>query len=88
MHGHEIGNHSNTHPHVNNLSISENAEEITLCSEKIEQITGKATTLYRAPYGEYNNTVINAASEKNHATIQWNLDTLDYTRVNWGRNVE
>lgn len=86
--GHEIANHSNTHPHVNNLNLSENADEIAKASEKIEKITGKATTLYRAPYGEYNNTVLNAATEKNHITIQWNLDTLDYTRNNGGRNVE
>lgn len=80
--GHEIANHSNTHPHVNNLSLSQNSEEIRLCSEKIEKITGKPTTLYRGPYGEYNNTVINAANEQKHKTIQWNLDTLDYTRSN------
>ena len=86
--GHEIANHSNTHPHVNNLKLSENAEEICLACEKIEKITGKATTLYRGPYGEYNNTVINAATEQKHITIQWNLDTLDYTRINRGTNVE
>lgn len=77
--GHEIANHSNTHPHVNQLNIDKNMEEIKLCSEKIEKITGNKTTLYRGPYGEYNDTVINAAKAQNLITIQWNLDTLDYT---------
>lgn len=77
--GHEIANHSNTHPHVNQLNLDKNMEEIKLCSEKIEKITGNKTTLYRGPYGEYNDTVINAAKAKDHITIQWNLDTLDYT---------
>lgn len=77
--GHEIGNHSNTHPHVNNLTLEKNIEEIQKCSEKIEKITGKKTTLYRGPYGEYNETVIKAANSQNHKTIQWNLDTLDYS---------
>lgn len=77
--GHEIGNHSNTHPHVNNLSLEKNIEQIQKCSEKIEKITGKKTNLYRGPYGEYNNTVIKAAKSQNHETIQWNLDTLDYS---------
>ncbi len=77
--GHEIANHSNTHPHVNQLNVDKNMEEIKLCSEKIEKITGNKTTLYRGPYGEYNDTVINAANAKDHITIQWNLDTLDYT---------
>lgn len=77
--GHEIGNHSDTHPHVNNLSLEKNIEQIQNCSNKIEQITGKKTTLYRGPYGEYNDTVIKAAKSQNHITIQWNLDTLDYS---------
>lgn len=77
--GHEIANHSNTHPHVNNLSKEENKQEIQSCSNKIEKLTGQKTILYRAPYGEYNNTVIQAAKESSHVPIQWNLDTLDYT---------
>ena len=75
----KFGNHSNTHPHVNNLSLEKNMEEIQKCSEKIEKITGKKTTLYRGPYGEYNETVIRAAKAQNQTTIQWNLDTLDYS---------
>ena len=77
--GHEIANHSDTHPHVNNLSSEDNIKQIETCSQKIEAITGKETTLYRAPYGEYNNTVIRASKLAGHKAIQWNLDTLDYT---------
>lgn len=77
--GHEIASHSNTHPHVNNLSYEKNIEEIEKSNDKIESITGKRTTVYRAPYGEYNDTVIKAAKDKGYHTIQWNLDTLDYT---------
>lgn len=76
--GHEIGSHSNTHPHVNNLSAEKNLEEINLSTNKIEKITGQKTNLYRAPYGEYNNTVIKTAQENGYYIIQWNLDTLDY----------
>ena len=87
--GHEIGNHSNTHPHVNNLSLEKNIEEIQKCSEKIEKITGKKVSLYRGPYGEYNDTVMKAAKSQNNAVIQWNLDTLDYSGISgnemWNR---
>ena len=76
--GHEIGSHSNTHPHVNNLSAEKNLEEIKLSVSKISKITGKEINLYRAPYGEYNDTVIQTAQENGYYTIQWNLDTLDY----------
>jgi len=77
--GHEIANHSNTHPHVNNLSLEKNIEEIKLCNDKIEKITGVRPTLYRGPYGEYNDIVISAAENENMRTMQWNLDTLDYS---------
>lgn len=72
------GNHSDSHPHVNQLSLDKNVEQIKKASEKIEKITGKKSTLYRAPYGEYNNTVIESAKVENHTTIQWNIDSLDY----------
>ena len=76
--GHEIGSHSNTHPHVNQLSSEKNLEEIKLSVSKIEKITGSKTNLYRAPYGEYNDTVIKVAKENGYYPIQWNIDTLDY----------
>ena len=79
--GHEIGTHSDTHPHVNNLSYEENIKEIEKSNDKIEKITGTRTNLYRTPYGEYNTTVIKAAQDKGYYTIQWSLDTLDYTGI-------
>lgn len=77
--GHEIGNHSDTHPHVANLNYEKNIEEIKKCNQKIEKITGEKTKLYRGPYGEYNNTVLKAAKAEDNITIQWSIDSLDYT---------
>lgn len=82
--GNEIASHSDTHPHVNNLSYEENIEEIEKSNQKIEKITGQRTKIYRAPYGEYNDTVIKAANDKGYYTIQWDLDTLDYTGITGG----
>ena len=79
--GHEIGNHSNTHPHVTKLTYEQNLEEIERCSEKIKQLTGEKPTLYRAPYGEYNEEVIRASFENGYYAIQWNKDTLDYNAL-------
>lgn len=76
--GHEIGNHSDSHPHVNNMTLENNVDQIKKCSDKVEAITGSKTTLYRGPYGEYNDTVIKAANQCNHLTIQWSIDSLDY----------
>ena len=74
----KYGSHSNTHPHVNKLSYEKNIGEIELSNDKLEKIIGKRTNLYRAPYGEYNNTVIKTAQQNGFYPIQWNLDTLDY----------
>ena len=63
---------------LNNFQIT-SIKEIEESTKKIENITNKKVNIYRAPYGEYNDTVIKAANDKNLKTIQWNLDTLDYT---------
>lgn len=76
--GHEIGTHSDTHPHVNKLSLEENTKEIQNGIKKIKEITGEDINLYRTPYGEYNDVVISAAEKYKLNTIQWNIDTLDY----------
>lgn len=76
--GNEIANHSETHPHVNNLNYEKNVEQIEKCSEIIKQITGNGTSLYRGPYGEYNDTVVKASNDSKHIMVQWSIDTLDY----------
>ncbi len=76
--GHEIQNHSNTHPHLTNLSKEKIAEEITGCNQKIKAITGIEPTLMRPPYGDYNNKVIEATESLGMYTIQWSVDSLDW----------
>lgn len=79
--GHEIANHSDTHPHINNLSEQKISEEIKLCDDKIENLTGKRPTLFRGPYGEYNNTVIETAQKEGHKVVQWDVDSLDWKEL-------
>lgn len=83
--GHEIANHSNTHAHVNKLSYEQNVEEVQKCSEKIKKLTGQDVKLYRAPYGEYNDTVIKSATDNGYQVIQWSIDTLDYQGLDEGQ---
>lgn len=76
--GHEVMNHSNTHPHMAKLSVEEMKKEILGCDEKIKKITGKTPILFRPPYGEYNNAVVGVCRELAHYTIQWDVDSLDW----------
>lgn len=76
--GHEIGNHSKTHPHMNKLTAAEIQQEISSLDDAIEKLTGKRCTLFRAPFGEYNDTVITAVRDIGYEPIQWNIDTVDW----------
>ncbi len=76
--GHEIGNHSSTHPYMTKLSKDQMIGELVKCSDKIEELTGVPTTLFRPPYGDYNGEVITAAREQGYEVIQWDVDSLDW----------
>lgn len=76
--GHEICNHSSTHPHMPKLSQEEMVKQITECNQKIQSVTGTAPLLFRPPYGDYNNAVINTVSGLKMYPIQWNVDSLDW----------
>jgi polysaccharide deacetylase family sporulation protein PdaB len=79
--GHDIGNHSNTHPHSSKLSLEQNKQNITDCHNKIKNLLGIEPTLYRPPFGEYNNTVLDAARECGYYSIQWDIDSLDWKEL-------
>ena len=76
--GFEIGTHSNTHPDMAKISQENIAKELDISSEKIKAITGKEVSLFRPPYGSYNNDLINACSQRNLIPIQWDVDSLDW----------
>ena len=72
--GHEIMNHSNTHPHMTQLKKEEMVKEVEECDAKIEKITKVKPNLFRAPYGDYNNEVVGTMRETGHYTIQWDVE--------------
>lgn len=76
--GHEIMNHSNTHPNMPTLSRDKMIAEINACNDKIQAITGERPTLFRAPYGDYDNALVETVEMLKMYTIQWNVDSLDW----------
>ena len=76
--GHEVMSHSNTHAHFNKLSPQEIVEDLNACGDKIEKVTGVRPTLFRCPYGEYDDHVINAVRSMGIEPIQWDVDSLDW----------
>jgi polysaccharide deacetylase family sporulation protein PdaB len=76
--GHEVMNHSDDHAHFSKLSSTAVADNINACNDKIEAITGVRPTLFRCPYGEYDDHVISAINNMGMTTIQWDVDSLDW----------
>lgn len=76
--GHEIGTHSSTHPYMSKLDKSAIIKELTSSKEIIEKTTGKKVELFRPPYGDYDDLLIETATELGLFTIQWSVDSLDW----------
>ena len=74
----EVGTHSKSHPHMASLTKKQIGEELDLSVKAIEKIIGKAPTLFRPPYGEYNDTLISECESRSLQAIQWDVDSLDW----------
>jgi polysaccharide deacetylase family sporulation protein PdaB len=79
--GHELGTHSRTHSYMSKLSQAEIQDELKTSCDAIERATGKTPTLFRAPYGDYDDLLIQTASSMQLHTIQWDVDSLDWKNL-------
>ena len=79
--GHELGTHSRTHSYMSKLSKAQIKDELTTSCDAIEKTTGQKPTLFRAPYGDYDNELIDTAKELGLYTIQWDVDSLDWKNL-------
>lgn len=76
--GHDLGNHSENHKYMTKLSDEEKTRELMTVHNKVKELTGYDMFLFRPPYGDYNNEVVNNARKNNYYPIQWNIDSLDW----------
>lgn len=76
--GNEIMNHSSDHAHFSSLSTKQIIDDLQRCNEKIESITSLSPSLFRCPYGEYDDHVINAVNSIGMTAVQWDVDSLDW----------
>ncbi len=79
--GHEIGNHSTTHPQMSKLTREKIRRELTGVADHLEALTGARPTLFRPPYGDYNNDVVLTARAMGYEVIQWSVDSLDWKNL-------
>ena len=76
--GHDLGNHSENHKNMSQLSDEEKKEELMKVHTKVQELTGYEMFLFRPPYGDYDNAVVNVAKDCGYFTIQWDVDSLDW----------
>lgn len=74
----EIGNHSNNHLHMSGLSETQLGKEINTVNDRIKSIIGVSPRFFRAPFGEYNDLLVNFNESIGMQTIQWDVDSLDW----------
>ena len=72
--GEEVMNHSETHPHLNALTTDAVQQEVNACADRVEALTGTRPTLFRCPYGEYDDHVIEAIRALGVTPIQWDVE--------------
>jgi polysaccharide deacetylase family sporulation protein PdaB len=86
--GHEIGNHSSTHPNMAKLSEEGIVKELKGAEDAIVQITGVKPTVFRPPFGAYNNSLVETCEANGYQVIQWDVDSLDWKDITADQIVE
>ncbi len=79
--GHELGNHTWTHPHLNALDKQSIKQELELVHAALTKLTAVEPKLFRPPFGEYSNKVIETTNELGYLAIQWSIDSLDWKDI-------
>ena len=85
--GHEVMGHSNDHAHFNALTADQIIADINACNKKIEAVTNVAPSLFRPPYGEYDDHVVSTVRGMGLEIIQWDVETLAPGAMPWGARV-
>ncbi len=79
--GNEVMNHSSSHAHFSSLSTEQIVSDISACNEKVAALTGVSPSLFRCPYGEYDDHVIQAVESMGMTAVQWDVDSLDWKGI-------
>ena len=80
--GHQLGNHSWSHPELPKLPVDQIAGEIDRTNEAIRQATGVKPTILRPPYGAANGVVLEQLRARGMSSILWSVDTRDWADRN------
>ena len=80
--GHQLGNHSWSHPELPKLPAGQIAGEIDRTNDAIKQATGVTPAILRPPYGAVNGVVLEQLRLRGMSSILWSVDTRDWADRN------
>ncbi|MGG5252902.1 polysaccharide deacetylase family protein [Neobacillus sp. SM06] len=78
--GHEVGNHSYSHPDMKLLSATRIRDELNKTNEVIKATTGVKSKWFAPPSGSYRDETVKIAAEFNMKTVMWTVDTIDWQK--------
>ncbi len=76
--GFVIGDHTETHPMLAQLSAHDQHEELFEQAARIELLGGPRPTLFRPPYGSFDTTTFHLLHQMHMLMVLWTVDTDDY----------
>jgi peptidoglycan/xylan/chitin deacetylase (PgdA/CDA1 family) len=77
--GNVVGYHSNSHPKMTNMTLKAQENEFDLGLEKLKKLDSNPITLFRPPYGAYNNDTKVVIDEHHMNMVLWNDDPRDWS---------
>lgn len=77
--GHQIGNHSWSHPLLTKVTLEQAKSQINDTTEVLKKASGQDVHIMRPPYGGINSAIQAAVSQ---SFILWDVDTLDWKNRN------
>lgn len=75
-----IGDHTETHPPMAQLSIAAQAAELDQASRAIHAAGAPRPLLFRPPYGSFDSTTLALLHARSMLMALWSVDTSDYAR--------
>jgi peptidoglycan/xylan/chitin deacetylase (PgdA/CDA1 family) len=78
--GDVIGDHTETHPMMTQLSAHDQREQLLEQIYRIQLLGGPTPRLFRPPYGSFDATTLHELRQLHLLMILWSTDTSDYTR--------
>lgn len=78
--GHEVGNHSYTHPDMKKISNDLISQEIRRTNEVIKATTEQTPLWFAPPSGSIREDVVTIAASEKMGTVMWSVDTIDWKK--------